>query len=73
MHWMLDWGTPFPIHVASAKGSRLDDVDGHSYDDFCFGDTGSMFADTQCHSCHVAHGEKDSVFVQFYPLLRAGD
>src|SRR6266545_1125231 len=43
MHWMLDWGTPFPIHVASAKGSRLEDVDGHSYDDFCFGDTGSMF------------------------------
>ncbi len=43
MHWMLDWGTPFPIHVASAKGSRLEDVDGHGYDDFCFGDTGSMF------------------------------
>lgn len=43
MHWMLDWGTPFPIHVASAKGARLEDVDGHAYDDFCFGDTGSMF------------------------------
>jgi glutamate-1-semialdehyde 2,1-aminomutase len=43
MHWMLDWGTPFPIHVAEAKGSRLKDVDGHTYDDFCFGDTGSMF------------------------------
>ncbi len=43
MHWMLDWGTPFPIHVASAKGARLTDVDGHAYDDFCFGDTGSMF------------------------------
>ncbi|HET6621988.1 MAG TPA: hypothetical protein VFG64_18765 [Dongiaceae bacterium] len=43
MHWMLDWGTPFPIHVASAKGARLEDVDGHSYDDFCFGDAGSMF------------------------------
>ncbi|HWA47180.1 MAG TPA: aspartate aminotransferase family protein [Dongiaceae bacterium] len=43
MHWMLDWGTPFPIYVASAKGARLTDVDGHAYDDFCFGDTGSMF------------------------------
>ena len=43
MHWMLDWGTPFPIYVASAKGARLQDVDGHAYDDFCFGDTGSMF------------------------------
>lgn len=43
MHWMLDWGTPFPIYVASAKGARLTDVDGHAYDDFCFGDTGAMF------------------------------
>lgn len=43
MHWMLDWGTPFPIYVASAQGARLTDVDGHAYDDFCFGDTGSMF------------------------------
>ena len=34
---------------------------------------GTMFADTQCHSCHAAHGEKDSVFVQFYPLLRAAE
>src|ERR1043165_857000 len=37
MHWMLDWSTPFPIHVARASGSRLEDMDGHSYDDFCFG------------------------------------
>ncbi len=20
MHWMLDWGTPFPIHVARRQG-----------------------------------------------------
>lgn len=43
MHWMLDWGTPFPVYVAGAKGARLTGVDGHGYDDFCFGDTGSMF------------------------------
>ncbi len=42
-HWMLDWGTPFPIFVATAEGARLRDVDGHAYDDFCLGDTGSMF------------------------------
>jgi Cytochrome P460 len=48
---------------------------GWAYFDFDNGvrTTGSMFPDTQCHSCHVAHGEKDSVFVQFYPLLRAGE
>lgn len=43
MHWMLDWGTPHPIFAKEARGSRLTDVDGHDYDDFCFGDTGSMF------------------------------
>jgi cytochrome P460 len=32
--------------------------------------TSTPFADSQCHSCHQAHGEVDSVFVQFYPNLR---
>lgn len=43
MHWMLDWGTPHPIFVSKAWDSSLQDVDGHTYDDFCLGDTGSMF------------------------------
>ena len=43
LHWMLDWGTPFPLFVARAEGATLTDVDGHAYADFCFGDTGSMF------------------------------
>jgi len=43
MHWMLDWSTPFPLFVANATGSTLKDVDGHDYNDFCLGDTGSMF------------------------------
>jgi glutamate-1-semialdehyde 2,1-aminomutase len=42
-HWMLDWSTPFPLFAKEAKGARLTDVDGHAYDDFCLGDTGSMF------------------------------
>jgi hypothetical protein len=32
--------------------------------------TASAFPDSRCHSCHVKHGEIDSVFVQFYPNLR---
>ena len=32
--------------------------------------TSRPFADSMCHSCHLAHGESDSVFVQFYPNLR---
>lgn len=42
-HWMLDWGTPFPLFAAKAQGAELWDADGHRYDDFCLGDTGSMF------------------------------
>jgi len=43
MHWMSDWGTPFPVHVAEAHGAELADVDGNRCSDFCLGDTGAMF------------------------------
>ncbi len=43
MHWMSDWGTPFPLQVAAAQGAELVDADGHRYADFCLGDTGAMF------------------------------
>ena len=43
MHWMHDWGTPFPVFVQRADGAWLEDVDGHRYADFCLGDTGAMF------------------------------
>ena len=43
MHWMKDWPMPFPMLVAKAQGARIEDVDGHRLDDFCLGDTGSMF------------------------------
>jgi glutamate-1-semialdehyde 2,1-aminomutase len=43
MHWMVDWDTPFPLFISEAKGVALTDADGHSYTDFCLGDTGAMF------------------------------
>ena len=43
MHWMKDWPMPFPLVVAKATGARLEDSDGFGIDDFCLGDTGSMF------------------------------
>ena len=43
MHWMRDWPQPFPMLVARAKGAVIEDLDGHRIDDFCLGDTGSMF------------------------------
>lgn len=43
MHWMKDWPMPFPMLVSRAEGARITDLDGHCLDDFCLGDTGSMF------------------------------
>ena len=43
LHWMLDWQTPFPLFVTQATGSTVTDADGHTYLDFCLGDTGAMF------------------------------
>lgn len=43
MHWMVDWGTPFPLFVAGANGVEVTDADGNRYIDFCLGDTGAMF------------------------------
>lgn len=43
MHWMRDWNTPHPLFVKRARGVEVEDVDGNSYVDFCFGDTGAMF------------------------------
>ena len=43
MHWMNDWPTPFPVVVDRARGATIHDMDGNRLDDFCLGDTGSMF------------------------------
>ena len=43
MHWMRDWPQPFPLVVTRAEGARIEDIDGHQIDDFCLGDTGSMW------------------------------
>lgn len=43
LHWMADWGTPFPLVIAEANGVCLTDADGNRYADFCLGDTGAMF------------------------------
>lgn len=43
MHWMADWPMPFPFLVKKASGATITDIDGHDLDDFCLGDTGSMF------------------------------
>ena len=43
LHWMRDWPMPFSMLVEHARGAVITDADGHRLDDFCLGDTGSMF------------------------------
>jgi glutamate-1-semialdehyde 2,1-aminomutase len=43
MHWMRDWPMPVPLYVREAHDAELTDIDGHTYTDFCLGDTGAMF------------------------------
>lgn len=43
MPWMLEWPSPYPLYAARSLGSRVWDVDGTEYTDFCLGDTGAMF------------------------------
>lgn len=42
-HWMKDWPSPVPIVASSAKDATLISIDGQRYDDFCLGDTASLF------------------------------
>ena len=42
MLWMIRWAGAFPVFVKEAKGAHFTDLDGHSYIDFCLGDTGAM-------------------------------
>ena len=42
MTWMRMWPGGFPVYQATASGARVTDVDGHTFTDFCLGDTGAM-------------------------------
>ncbi|KOV93068.1 aminotransferase [Streptomyces sp. NRRL B-3648] len=42
MTWMNKTAGGFPRYLAEARGARVGDVDGHTYIDFCLGDTGAM-------------------------------
>src|SRR5262245_7405104 len=42
MTWMNLAAGGFPVYLESAIGCTVSDIDGHSYVDFCLGDTGAM-------------------------------
>ena len=43
MNWMADWSLPFLPLIQKAQGSQISDIDNNFFDDFCLGDTASMF------------------------------
>jgi glutamate-1-semialdehyde 2,1-aminomutase len=42
MNWMDRWVGGFPVVLDHAEGASATDIDGHTYVDFCLGDTGAM-------------------------------
>ena len=42
MTWMNKASGGFPLYLASARGARVTDIDGHSLTDFSLGDTAAM-------------------------------
>ncbi len=42
MTWMNMRAGGVPLYLATARGARVTDLDGHSYVDLCLGDTGAM-------------------------------
>lgn len=41
MTWMIKKVGGFPLYLATARGNRVTDLDGHEYLDFALGDTGA--------------------------------
>jgi glutamate-1-semialdehyde 2,1-aminomutase len=67
LHWMSDWGTPFPLHVAAARVAEIRDVDGNVYADFCLGDTGAMFGHSPPHVAAAVKAQADRGFTTMLP------
>ena len=67
MHWMVDWGTPFPLFVEKAQGAELTDADGNSYIDFCLGDSGAMFGHSPAPVVETLRREAANGFTTMMP------
>ncbi len=72
MHWMVDWGTPFPLFVAKANGVDVTDADGNCYIDFCLGDTGAMFGHSPQPVVETLQREGANGFTTMMPSTDAG-
>jgi glutamate-1-semialdehyde 2,1-aminomutase len=72
-HWMLDWSSPFPIVAQSAKGAQLTSVDGQIFDDFCLGDTASMFGHSPEPLAQAIADQATKGFSYMLPTTKAGE
>lgn len=73
MHWMVDWGTPFPLFVNRASGVDLTDADGNTYIDFCLGDTGAMFGHSPKAVVDALHAEAANGLTTMLPSEDAAE
>ena len=71
MHWMVDWGTPFPLFVEKAQGVDVTDADGNAYIDFCLGDTGAMFGHSPAPIVETLQREGANGFTTMMPSANA--
>jgi len=72
-HWMLDWSSPFPIVAQSAKGAQLTSVDGQVFDDFCLGDTASMFGHSPEPLAEAISAQAANGLSYMLPTAKAGE
>ncbi|BEP12990.1 aspartate aminotransferase family protein [Acidothermaceae bacterium B102] len=61
MTWMAMWSGGFPLQLAGAHGNRLTDLDGHTYVDFCLGDTGAMAGHSPAATVAAIHRRIDEL------------
>ncbi len=71
MHWMVDWGMPFPLFVSKAQGVDVTDADGNTYIDFCLGDTGAMFGHSPKPIVEALQREAANGFTTMMPSIDA--
>ena len=71
MHWMVDWGTPYPLFVETANGVDVIDADGNTYFDFCLGDTGAMFGHSPLPVVETLQREGANGFTTMLPSASA--
>ena len=73
MHWMTDWPMPFPMVVTRAQGARLTCIDGFEVDDFCLGDTGSMFGHSPAPVARAIAAQAKAGLTYMLPSVDAAD